>query len=111
MKIDSSVIDPSLTMILNLSITYQQIGNIQGLQPFTKEKTHLITVEIIDRYHVQVMYLKSWKSCIISIKIISAVPQFNNKRSKKVDLEMYIPCTICVFGGTPFRCLAWLSSI
>ena len=30
---------------------------------------------------------------------------------RKVDLELYIPCTICVFGGTPFRCLAWLSSI
>ena len=31
--------------------------------------------------------------------------------SRKVDLELYIPCTICVFGGTPFRCLAWLPSI
>ena len=30
---------------------------------------------------------------------------------RKVDLELYIPCTICVFGGTPFKCLAWLSSI
>jgi len=23
---------------------------------------------------------------------------------RKIDLELYIPCTICVFGGTPFRC-------
>ena len=30
---------------------------------------------------------------------------------RKVDLELYIPGTICVFGGTPFKCLAWLSSI
>ena len=31
--------------------------------------------------------------------------------SRKVDLELYIPCTICVFVGSPFRCLACLSSI
>ena len=30
---------------------------------------------------------------------------------RKVDLALYIPCTIWVFRGTPFRCLAWISSI
>ena len=26
----------------------------------------------------------------------------------KVYLQLYIPCIICVFGRTPFKCLAWL---
>jgi len=30
---------------------------------------------------------------------------------KQIYLELYIPSTICVFGGAPLRSLAWLSTI
>ena len=73
---------------------------------------HYICTHTHARTHHSSKYHKAYYAAVEKVPLSVSEDHISRSlHSRKVYLELYIPCTICVFGGTPFRCLPWLSSM